>query len=64
MIKMRNRRAMSIVEYGAMIAVLVGALVGLSIYLKRSISGHWRQTADVFGFGRQARAPENILWEK
>jgi len=64
---MRNKaliKAVSIIEYCALVAILTGALIGLSVYLKRGISGHWRQAGDVFGFGRQAKAKEAILWEK
>jgi len=56
-------KAVSIIEYCALVAILTGALIGLSIYLKRGISGRWRQAGDVFGFGRQAKATDPILWE-
>ena len=56
-------KAVSIIEYCALVAILTGALIGLSIYLKRGISGGWRQAGDVFGFGRQAKAADHILWE-
>lgn len=41
------------IEYALLIAVLVAALIGMSVYLRRSISGKWRTVADVFGYGRQ-----------
>jgi len=57
-------KAISLVEYCAIIGIVVGAFVGIQLYLKRAICGHWRQTADVFGFGRQAQASDPMLWEK
>ena len=41
------------VEYSVLIAVVVAALVGLSVYMMRSVSGRWRQVGDTFGYGRQ-----------
>jgi Flp pilus assembly pilin Flp len=52
-IKTGNRKAISIIEYSLIVAVVVAALFGIQIYLKRAISGRWRQAADTFGFGRQ-----------
>jgi len=51
--KMRNLRAASIIEYSLLLAVVVAAIVGMQIYVKRAISGRWRQAADTFGYGRQ-----------
>ena len=49
----RCQGGFSVIEYAVLIAVLVAALIGTSIYLKRSISGKWREVADTFGYGRQ-----------
>jgi len=62
--KSKKNRAISMIEYCAIIAIVVGALVGIQIYLKRAICGSWRQTADVFGFGRQAKSTDPMLWDK
>ncbi|MBI3319007.1 MAG: GxxExxY protein [Candidatus Omnitrophica bacterium] len=43
----------SMIEYAALIAVTVAALVGMSVYMKRALNGKWRQVGDTFGFGRQ-----------
>jgi Flp pilus assembly pilin Flp len=48
-----NRRAASVIEYSLLVAVTVAAIIGIQIYLKRAISGNWRQAADTFGYGRQ-----------
>jgi len=44
---------MSIVEYSILIAIVVAALMGMQIYLKRAICGKWKAAGDVFGYGRQ-----------
>lgn len=43
----------SIIEYSLLIAIVVAALLGMQIYLKRGVSGKWKEAGDVFGFGRQ-----------
>lgn len=58
----KHIKGMSILEYGLVFAVVVAALVGMQIYLKRAISGRWRQAADTFGYGRQYTAPTINLW--
>ncbi len=50
---MINRRAASIIEYSLLFAVVVAAIIGVQFYLKRAISGSWRNAADTFGYGRQ-----------
>lgn len=42
-----------ILEYSVLIAIVIAALVCMQVYLKRAICGRWRQSADVFGSGRQ-----------
>ena len=41
------------VEYCVLITVVVAALIGMQVYLKRAICGRWKSNADTFGFGRQ-----------
>ena len=55
---------MSTIEYSLLIVVIVAALLGIQIYLKRAVSDRWRQAADVFGYGRQYNAPEIKIWGK
>jgi len=62
--KKNKIKAMSVIEYSLVVAVLVAALLGMRIYLKRAVSGRWRQAADTFGYGRQATSPGGILWER
>ena len=43
------RKAQSTLEYAALIAVVVGALVAMQVYLKRGIEGKLRSNADDIG---------------
>ena len=53
MVNMKTNKAISLLEYTMLIAIVTAALIGAQIYLKRGVCGRWKQTADVFGFGRQ-----------
>ena len=46
-------RGMSVIEYSLVVAAVAIGLVGMSVYVKSAISGRWKQSMDVFGFGRQ-----------
>jgi Flp pilus assembly pilin Flp len=50
---MKNKRAQSFVEYAALIAIIVAAIVAIVSYMGRSISGRYRDSADVYGGGTQ-----------
>ena len=50
---LRQKIGLSTIEYAVLIAVIVAALVGMSFYIKRALSGKWRDVGDSFGFGRQ-----------
>jgi len=63
MTKNKHLKAMSVVEYSLLIIVIVAALLGIQIYIKRAVCARWGQAADTFGFGRQYRAP-GIVWEE
>lgn len=47
------RRGSLSLEYAALIAIMVAALVGMAVYFKRALSGRWRAVGDVFGYGKQ-----------
>ena len=61
-------KGVSVIEYSVVVAVVVAALLGMQIYLKRAISGRWRQAADTFGYGRQyestSPAEQLKIWGK
>lgn len=60
---MIKKKSFSIVEYVITLVVIVAALVGMSLYIKRAISGRWRQSADVIGFGRQYHGDGSFLYD-
>lgn len=45
----RNNRGQSTLEYGVLIAVVVGGLIAMSVYMKRGIQGKLRSSADDIG---------------
>ena len=46
---MRKRRGQSTVEYAVLAAVVVGALLVMQVYMKRGISGKFRESTDRIG---------------
>lgn len=50
---MNMRRGSLAIEYTVLIAIVVAALVGMQVYVRRAICGRWRAAADTFGHGRQ-----------
>ncbi len=44
---------MSVVEYSLLIAIVIAGLLAMQVYVKRAVSGRWKEAGDVFGFGRQ-----------
>jgi hypothetical protein len=50
----RGRRGQSILEYAILIAVVVGALIAMQIFLKRSVQGKLRESIDDIGGGQYA----------
>ena len=46
---MLNRKAQSTLEYAIIIAVVVGALVAMQVYIKRGLQGRLKQAADDMG---------------
>lgn len=50
---MSSRRGQSTLEWVLLMAIMLAALLGAQRFLKASLMGQWRQTADTFGHGRQ-----------
>jgi uncharacterized protein (UPF0333 family) len=44
-----NRKGQSTLEYGILIAVVVGALIAMSVYMKRGLQGRLRSSTDQLG---------------
>lgn len=54
--RIEMRRGLLAIEYAVFIAIFIAAILGIAIYMKRAISGKWRESADTFGYGRQYEA--------
>lgn len=52
-LKLKGKRGNSSIEYAFLIALVIGALIGMQAYLKGSVSQRWRLAGDAFGSGRQ-----------
>lgn len=53
MIREMRNKGFSTLEYAALIAMFIAALLGISTYLTRAICGKMRSAGDAFGHGRQ-----------
>lgn len=49
----RVRRGSAVLEYAALIVVVVAGMLSMAIVMKRSLAGQWRGVGDSFGHGRQ-----------
>ena len=52
-----NRKAQSIVEYVAVILVVIAVFITVGVYYQRSLQGKYRQTGDFLGGGEQYTPP-------
>ena len=52
-LKLKGKKGNSSIEYAFLVALVIGALIGMQAYLKGSVCQRWRQAGDTFGFGRQ-----------
>ncbi len=50
---MIKNKSQSILGYSLLIAVVVGGLIAMSVYIKRRVQGSYKKSADVFGQGEQ-----------
>lgn len=50
---MRKNKSQGILGYALLIAVVVAALIAMSVYMKRRIQGGYKKSVDVFGQGEQ-----------
>jgi len=55
----RLNHGTSTLEYAILIAITAAALIAMSGYVKKAISGKWRSVGDSFGFGRQYESGGN-----
>ncbi len=54
--KLNNRKGQSTLEYGIVIAVIVGALIMMQVYIKRGVMGRLKQSTDDVGGQFSARS--------
>ncbi|MBU3934118.1 MAG: hypothetical protein KKH11_05585 [Candidatus Omnitrophica bacterium] len=47
------RKGSLAIEYAVLVAIVVVALLGMQVYIRRALCGRWREAADTFGHGRQ-----------
>ena len=52
-IKQLSPKAQSIIEYVAVILVIIGVCLGAGYYYQRSLQGKYRQAGDALGGGEQ-----------
>lgn len=50
---MIENKSQAILGYAFLIAVVVTAIIAMSVYMKRRIQGSYKKSADVFGQGEQ-----------
>ena len=48
-----NLKGFAAIEYIIMILVILAALIGMADFIRRSLSGKYRETGNAFGYGRQ-----------
>ena len=51
------RRGTFSFEYATLVVVVVAALIGMAVYVKRALQGKWRAVGDTFGYGKQYEVP-------
>jgi len=52
-INLINKKAQTIIEYVAIILVVISVFMAMGAYYKRSLQGRYRQAGDVLGGGEQ-----------
>ena len=48
-----SRHGSAMMEYAALIAIVAAALISMAVYIKRAVSGKYREVGDAFGHGEQ-----------
>jgi len=49
----KPKKAASIIDYALLVTAVAASLIIMGVYIKRGISGKWKEAADTFGHGRQ-----------
>ncbi|MFH0762493.1 MAG: Flp family type IVb pilin [Candidatus Omnitrophota bacterium] len=56
-----RKSALTTIEYAFLIAIVAAVLIAMSLYIKRALSGKWREVGDTFGYGRQYEVNETVV---
>lgn len=57
---MKSKNASSLVDYVLVFVVVVAVIVGMGVYVQRTLMGKYKETGDAFSHGRQyANASSN-----
>ena len=64
--KKLNGKAQSIIEYVAVIIVLIGVFIAMAAYYKRGLQGRYRQAGDALSDGAQVSTEHSKIkdWVK
>ncbi len=46
---MKNKKSQAILGYVLVVAIVIGAIVAMFIYVRRGLQGRYKEAADVFG---------------
>lgn len=49
MLKVKNNKGQSTLEYAILIIIIIGALLTIQVYIKRGLQGRWKQATDDIG---------------
>ena len=63
MLKYLNQKAQSVIEYTAILVVIMLAIFFMQHYIQRGIQGRWKSTGDSFGFERQFDLNKTVVNE-
>ena len=58
------KKTQSTIVYVMLIVLVVGSLLMIALYLKRSVQGSYHQSADVFGGGAQYQPGRTTINEQ
>lgn len=50
---MNNKRGFLALEYATLIVIVVAALIGMALVIKRAVCGKYQEVGTTFGSGRQ-----------
>ena len=61
MLRVRNKRGQSTLEYAILVVIVIGALLSIQVYVKRGLQGRMKDSADNIG---SQYSPDNTEYSK